>query len=253
MMKLNEPIAIIIGAIIGAVAVIIVTLIQTCKVQTVKVHLIDSETKKSISGEVFIDADKDGFTSVPESPAVLKIKRGVKVIRAESEGYKPSVVSVKDVVETRNIEMEKIAVAAAVDSKPTPLSLVGCDPWDLKIRTGVKDNEIIVNGTVDEVGGFYKNGLQSVLRGKTLVLYFANVDRSEFNPKSRMVKLTYNKDDTTLKPDNESVAHGGYIPARNTPDNQGIEYPIPDNFDGKLGFVFYQANLKDFKITAYFK
>jgi len=32
-----------------------------------------------------------------------------------------------------------------------------------------------------------------------------------------------------------------------------IEFVLPADFDGKLGFVFYQAELKDLKITATYK
>jgi hypothetical protein len=32
-----------------------------------------------------------------------------------------------------------------------------------------------------------------------------------------------------------------------------VEFILSDDFDGKLGFVFYQANLKDLQITAYYK
>jgi len=209
--------------------------------------LLTAKQKKIISGKVFIDADKEGFTSIPENPAVLKIRKGNSVIRAESKDYKPVVVSVKDVEKSRNIEMEKITVGVGAD--PVPLSLAGSTPWDLRISA--RNNEVIVNGSLDDAGGFYKNGLQAALRGKTLILYFSNVDRSEFSLMSRMVRITYNKNDTTLIPTNESTSNGGFIPVNETPDGKGIEYPIPDNFDGKLGFVFFQANLNDLRITAF--
>jgi hypothetical protein len=251
MIKINQPRAIILAAIITALAAIIVVLIQTCKVQTIEIKLIDAETGKGISGEVFIDASKEGFTSTPEDPAVLKIKMGNRVIRAESADYKPAVVSIKDIVNSRNIKMEKNTAATA--SPPVPLSFTGWESWELRTSIGSQDNEIIVNGTLEDAGGFFKNGLQAVLRGKTLILYFSNVGNSTFNPKSRMVRLTYNRNDFTLQPGNESVAYGGYIPAKETPPDRGIEYRIPDDFDGKLGFVFYQADLNDLRITAMYK
>jgi hypothetical protein len=67
-----------------------------------------------------------------------------------------------------------------------------------------------------------------------------------------MVKLAYNANDLLLLPATQSVISGEYIPAGDTPLDMGIEYQIPENFDGKLGFVFYNAGLKNLKITAFF-
>jgi hypothetical protein len=248
--KMKRNTAIIIAAVIGAIGAIIAALIMVYSVKTIKVNLINIETTQGISGEVFIDADKDGLPSYPENPAVLKIRRSNRVIRAESDGYEPTIVSVKDVVSTRNIEMKKI-VAAGVP-EPVPLSLVGSNPWDLSISRGDQDNEIIVNGNLADAGGFSKNGLATVLHNRTLVLYFSNVRESEFSL-SRMVRLTYNISETTLNPINASTSNGGYIPAGETPLDRGIEYPIPNDFDGRLNFVFYQANLRNLKITAFYK
>jgi len=252
MMKLTtgQCVAIIVP-IIGALGGIIAALIQTCKVQTIEIRLIDIETKQGISGEVFIDADADGKPSYPESPAILKIKRGSRVIRAESDGYKTTVVPIKDVVVSRNIEMKKIAGAASV--QPVPLSLVGWSSWGgLRTGRGDQDNEIIVNGNLADAGGFFNTSLPVILRGKTLVLHFSNFQVSRFS-QNRMAKLVYNRNDLLLSPVNESLQNGEYIPARNTPLDSGIEFKIPDNFDGKLGFVFYQAELNDLKITATYR
>jgi hypothetical protein len=32
-----------------------------------------------------------------------------------------------------------------------------------------------------------------------------------------------------------------------------IEYEIPKDFDGKIGFVFYKADIKNLKIAAWWK
>jgi hypothetical protein len=69
-----------------------------------------------------------------------------------------------------------------------------------------------------------------------------------------LVKLTYNEGDITLMPVNAaSLLYGEYLPRGNTPTAQGIEFLIPDDFDGKLGIMFYQAKLNNLKITAYYK
>jgi hypothetical protein len=68
-----------------------------------------------------------------------------------------------------------------------------------------------------------------------------------------MVKLTYNNDDLLLYPANAFLVYNEYLPAEDTPLDKGIEFLIPDNFNGKLNFVFYQADLKGLKITAFYK
>ena len=241
----------IIIAVVGVMGGIIIVLIQTCKVQTIELYLTNIETKQGITGEVFIDADTDGKPSYPEKPAVLKIKRGNRFIRAESKGYEPKIVPVENVVISRTIEMKEIAGTTVV--KPISLSLVGWIPWGgLRIDRGAQDNEIIVNGELADAGGFFNTSLPAVLRNKTLVLRFSNVNESNFS-RNRMAKLVYNRDDILLRPVNESLQNGEYIPNRDTPPDSDIEFPIPDDFDGKLGFVFYQAELNDLKITATYK
>jgi hypothetical protein len=251
--EIGEGRAIIIGAIIGALGVIIAALIATYGVQkTIEVRLIDAETGKGIHGEIFIDASTDGFTSTPENPAVLKIKRGNRVIRAENAEYKTAIVPANKDVKSLNIKMEKLAVAAATG--PVPLPFAGWNAWGgLRISIGAEDNKVTVNGTINSQGGFFNDGLPAVLRGKTLVLYFANVGGSKFEPNNRMAKLTYNNNDLTLRPVNEAVLFDEYLPVRETPLDRGIEFKIPYNFDGKLGFVFFHAELENLQITAFYK
>jgi hypothetical protein len=68
-----------------------------------------------------------------------------------------------------------------------------------------------------------------------------------------MVKVTYNNNDRLLIPETASLINGEYLSNEDTPSGQGIEFLIPDDFDGKLGFVFYQADLKELQITATYK
>jgi hypothetical protein len=258
MEKITQSKAIIIAAVIGAIGAIIAALIIVNKVNTVEVHLIDLETKKSISGKVFIDASNDGSPSYPEKPAVLKIKIGSRVIRAESGDYKTAIVSVKDVVKSRTIEMERIAGTAAVSL--VPLSLTGWNIWPsqtLTLTRGAANNESIINsnGMIRNAAGFNRTSLPAAqMRGKTLVLSFANTAASSFS-QSRMVKLIYNngEDDILLHPVNAALIEDEYLTAEDTPDGQGIEFKIPDDFNGEMGFVFYRAELNDLRITAYYK
>jgi len=137
--------------------------------------------------------------------------------------------------------------------KQIPLSMSGWKTWHgITITEGKKPNECIVNsnGAIPDAAGFLKLDLR-FLRNKTLILYFSNTDESHFHH-NQMVKLEYNISDTLLRPVNVSL-RGEYLPVGDTQPGKGIEFKIPDNFDGKLNFVFYKAELKDFKITAYYK
>ena len=238
-------------AIIGAIALIVVALTTLIwniinNETKITITMVDAASKENIPGTVFFDDDKNPTQINQAKGTAVSLKKGSHTIRANSDGYRPNTITIDRVPESLEIKMEQVLKG------PIPLSLVGSNAWDLRISRGAQDNEIIVNGNLADAGGFFKNGLVAVLRGKTLVLYFSNVSRSEFSL-DRMVRLTYNISDTTLDPINASTSNGGYIPAGETPLDNGIEFPIPDDFDGKLGFVFYQANLRDLRITAYYK
>ena len=137
-----------------------------------------------------------------------------------------------------------------------PLSMVGWRAWNDIITLDPTGNVCVIDssGRLPDAAGFANTSLNTdLLRGKTLVLYFSNTAGSRFS-QGRMVKLEYNRDDKLLRPVNvASLLPGGYLPAGDTPDGQGIEFLIPDDFDGKLNFTFYQAELTKLKITAFYR
>jgi hypothetical protein len=62
-----------------------------------------------------------------------------------------------------------------------------------------------------------------------------------------MLKITVNRDDRLVTPSNVDYLIGGeYVPSTVT----RVVFTLPDNFDGKLGLVFYQADLRGLSITA---
>ena len=244
----------IICAIIGAAAVVIAAIITAYALRpvTIEVYLINKETNQGISGNVFIDTENNGVRSVPDRPAVIKVKRGDQYIRAESDDYKSELVPIARVAKTLTIPMEMTAVT--VPAQPTPLSFTGWSAWndEITLRQGVTSNEIIINGATDDATGFSNNNLPTTLRGRTLILYFSNTGVSNFS-RNRMVKLAYNRNDTLLSPTNASLLNREYLPNEDTPLNNGIEFLIPNDFNGKLNFTFYQAELNDLKITAFYR
>jgi hypothetical protein len=83
----------------------------------------------------------------------------------------------------------------------------------------------------------------------SLVLEIRNTAYSRFNG-NRLLKMTVNRSDSLLAPANvPALVSGEYLPAH---DGQ-VEFVLPADFDGKLGFVFYNANLNDLQISAFYK
>ena len=247
-LKKRHIVAIIV-AVIGALAIIIVALIP--KEINLKVYIQDAATEKNIPGNIFIDNDRNPTTINAADGTIVTLKQGKYVIRAESEGYHQNTVVIDRLPNPLVIPLEQIAV---ISDGPIPLSFVGWRPWnnEITLRQGAAPNEIIIHGATDDATGFSNTDLPPVLRGRTLILYFSNTRASNFS-RNRMVKLEYNRNDTLLRPTNASLVNREYLPDEDTPLNNGIEFPIPDDFNGKLNFVFYQAELNDLRITAYYR
>jgi len=85
------------------------------------------------------------------------------------------------------------------------------------------------------------------MKNKTVILEIENIDASKFS-EDRMLKISI--DSGTVRPANVNVLiYGEYISA----GYDRLEFTLPNDFDGQMNFVFYQAELKDLKITAYYK
>ena len=134
-------------------------------------------------------------------------------------------------------------------------------PWKESGITVDKDKEKINEYTINSNGkignkaaGFLHEGLH-FLRGKILILYFSNIEQSEFFD-NHLVKLEYRNNDPVIPSNAALIGNGwkGYIDATEAKSGKGIEFVIdPGKFKGRLNFVFYQADLKDLKITAWYK
>jgi hypothetical protein len=106
----------------------------------------------------------------------------------------------------------------------------------------------LLQGTVS-AGGYVSDNLDVNLAGKLLILYISNTGNSKFSM-NRLIKVTVNNTDTLLKPKTKmQLISNEYAPAA----DGRIDYLIPGNFDGKIGFVFYEAELNLLRITAFIK
>jgi hypothetical protein len=252
--RLSPAVIALIGTVLAAIITPVVIDILTR--EKVAIYLVDDSTRTEIEGSVYINGSDNPeyiiFGTEPYTVIVTKIRK-VK-IRAESHNYKTAHKEIKYGAGKCSIPMER---ENGNNEMPPliPLSLVGWKTWNdkLTISDGSMDNECIVNsnGPINEAG-VYNTTLNIGLRGRTLVLFFSNTAESVFS-EGRMIKATYNTDDSILLPALASILYGEYLPEGDTPPNKGIEFGIPRNFDGKLNLVFYQAELNNLKITAHYR
>ena len=139
-----------------------------------------------------------------------------------------------------------------IPNQRSPQPLVGWNSWPstaLTVTRGAGPNTLIINsnGRLSDSDGFNFNSMR-LLRGKTLILEFVDTEKSRFN-NDRMMKLG-KSDKKAFESSNIDLLEKEYLPAIS---NMPMEFMIPDDFDGYLEFVFYQAELNDLKITAYYK
>jgi hypothetical protein len=110
-----------------------------------------------------------------------------------------------------------------------------------------KKNTVVFSGNII-TAGYVNELLPKSLADKTLDLNISNTKGSTFS-QSRLLKMTVNNYDNLLVPKNRELIFGEYIAV----EDGLIEYDLPPDFDGKLGFVFYKADIKKLKIAAWWK
>ncbi|MDR0456821.1 MAG: hypothetical protein LBH20_09090 [Treponema sp.] len=118
------------------------------------------------------------------------------------------------------------------------------DSWG-GIKAAPIGNTVTLSGKVDAAGYVYED-LDKALKNRRVLLEIKNASASNFS-EGRMLKITANKNDQLIRPLGiTDLIRGEFIPS----NYQSVEFFLPSDFDGKLGFVFYQADLKDLQITA---
>jgi hypothetical protein len=138
---------------------------------------------------------------------------------------------------------QSAASAASVEG----LFLYGWSTWGGLEASTTGTSVVILNGAV-QAGGYVCANIDKSLAGKTIDLAI-DKGASAFS-EHRLMKITANQNDELIKPsDVPTLLFGEYVPDTRS----RIEFTIPADFDGKLGFVFYQANLQGLRITASIK
>jgi len=128
------------------------------------------------------------------------------------------------------------------------LRLAGWMTWGNGLEAEARGNTVTFNGNTREAG-YLSTQLDTALRNKTVILEIQNIDFSQFS-EDRMIKITVNGDDRLVRPVNVNVLiHGEYVPA----SYNRIEFVVPGDFDGKMNFVFFYAELNNLHIAAYYR
>jgi len=147
-----------------------------------------------------------------------------------------------DVTVSSNTEGATVDVGVSVN-----LNFRNWYPWG-GVQAAPNGNTVTLNGKVN-VGGYVSEQLPQDLKGKTVTLEIPNAAASNFSDE-RLMKITVNKGDRVIRPRNvPDLIEKEYIPS----DYKSVNFTLPDDFDGKLGFVFYQADLKGLQITATYR
>ena len=140
-----------------------------------------------------------------------------------------------------------IAFSQGVQNNNQGLGFSGWSAWG-GLRAAVQSNRVTLNGTV-AVAGYVNTSMNPNMRNRTIRLEFQNVGASTFS-EGRLMKIAINRNEEVLMPVNISgLINGEYIPS----SYPWVEFVLPANFDGRLNFVFYQADLKDLRISATYR
>ena len=132
-----------------------------------------------------------------------------------------------------------------------PGAQLNFDNWKYwgSVTVTSQENTVYFNGTVDSTAGYYTTTLDTSMRGKTITLVIENDKISDFS-NDRLIKIIVNESEDIVKPLNlNTLVDKEYVPR----GHSRIKFILPQNFEGKLGFVFTHANLNNLKITAYYR
>jgi hypothetical protein len=140
-----------------------------------------------------------------------------------------------------------VRTASLASASAEGLFLYGWSTWGGLQASNSETSNVKLDSAV-EVGGYVCANIDTSFAGKTRDLVI-NKGKSTFS-EHRLLKITVNQNDELVKPSNVSVLlFDEYVP-----DTSGnITFTLPTNFEGKLGFVFYKAYLRNLRITAFYK
>jgi hypothetical protein len=249
----KEHLVKIIIAIIGAAGLIIAAFVGRSfylelKYMDVRIKVINEQNAPLLEAKVNV-ADSSGkpvttqLTKLDGTTEIPQLPKGKYTLMVSASGYDTAVREIDGYTTGLDIVLKKPVVSSL------PFSLSGWSPWNVRVASPEANVAVFNGGGNSETSGYVNERVNKGIAGKTVVLDIRNTAYSQFSG-NRLLKMTVNKSDDLLKPVNISaLVFGEYLPAH---DGQ-VEFVLPSDFDGKLGFVFYNANLNNLQISAFYK
>jgi hypothetical protein len=250
----SEDLVRIIVAVIGAAALIIAAFVGRgfyldLKYMDVRILVTNEQNAPLFEAKVNV-TDQSGkpvtaqLTKLDGTAKIPQLPKGKYTFMVSASGYDTAVREIDGYATDLDIVLTKPVVGIL------PFSLSGWSPWGGVTVTSPEANTAVFNGGGSgEVSGYVNERVNRNMAGNTLVLEIRNTAYSRFSG-NRLLKMTVNRSDDLLTPVNvPALLFGEYLPAH---DGQ-VEFVLPRDFDGKLGFVFYNANLNNLQISAFYK
>jgi hypothetical protein len=213
--------------------------------EDVTVLVLDGETGVPVPGAVITVTGSDGKVVLQNRIAetgqyqVRALEKDDYTVRASADNYEAAEQMFNLHAVPWEIRLNKLVPPSSL----APLSFAGWTSWG-RLSANPRSNTVTLNGAVISAG-YMVTGIES-LRGRRLVLEFAGTENSSFY-NNQLLKLE-TEDGAALKPEEIlTVIEDGYIPA----SDGRVTFAIPDSFGGRLNMVFYKADLRNLRITAF--
>jgi 5-hydroxyisourate hydrolase-like protein (transthyretin family) len=230
-----------------------VTQTQTQAPQTrnITIAALDAGSGTPVSGAEIAVMDSSGRRINPAQAAqngavdVLNLENGEYTVTVSAGGYVTKTMSFNqhapDRLEIR-LQQDMLPPDRAV-----PLPLSGW-PWGEGLTVSSPEyNTIVLNGRVTGATGYAVTNMDSGLGGGKIFLEI-NGARDARLSEGRLLKLE--ADDVVVRPDNVPLLiEREYIPAI----EGTVEFTLPRDFNGKINFAFYQAELNNLRISAFYE
>jgi 5-hydroxyisourate hydrolase-like protein (transthyretin family) len=229
-----------------------VTQTQTPQTRNITIAALDAGSGTPVSGAEI--AVMDSFerrinpVQIAQNGAVdvLNLENGEYTVTVSAGGYVTETLNFNQYAPDR-IEIRLQRSAPPDGAVPLPLLLSGW-PWGEGLTISLPEyNTIVLNGSVTGAAGYAVTGLDSGLGGGKIFLEI-NGTRNARLSEGRLLKLE--ADSVVVRPDNiPLLIEGEYIPAI----EGTVEFTLPRDFGGKINFVFYQAELNNLRISAFYE
>jgi hypothetical protein len=239
--KVLQLIIAVLIAFVGGIATDIVAFIW----RTVDIEVINQEDELITKDVAVYYKNAKREPSTTDHFVELTMPRFPKQkLTVSAYGYKPENQTVDWYVDSSFT----VRMTAAEGEIPFILNTKNFDLWNGQELNAkhLGKSALLLNGDFSGAVGWAVTG--AALAGKTLILDIDNINESDFH-ENKLLKMTVNRNDITLRPEGVELVSGEYIPPR----TGRVYYRLPEDFDGKLGFVFYHARLDDLIIIAWYQ